>query len=138
MNRILKIDGFQKANPTKYGLDADGSSYEVELPFDLMIITGYEDIDAGFKSGIKYKKEIWEKIQVNPGDVIMCTKSGSFLIPNGVEGFVECSPMKESGPQEPSFDMFPMDKITKIGKNLYRVKPIPFEERKKMTNYTGI
>jgi hypothetical protein len=138
MNRILKIEDFQKANLTKYGLDADGSSYEVELPFDLMIITGYEDLDAGFKSGIKYKKEIWEKIQANPGDVIMCTKSGSFLIPKGVEGFVECSPMKESGSQEPSFDVFPMDKIKKIGKNLYRVKSIPFEERKKMTNYTGI
>ena len=138
MDKILRIQDFQKENPTKYGLDADGSCYEVEYPFDLMVIIGYEDLEAGFNSGMRYKTPKWEKIEASTGDTILCSKNGAFLIPKDIEGFIECSPMKESGSQEPSFDVFPKDKIKKIGKNLFRVKPIPFEDRKKMTLYKGI
>jgi len=138
MSTILKIQDFQKQNPTMYGLDADGSCYDVTAPFDLRIITGYEDLELGFKSGIKYKTPKWEKVEVGIGDSILCSKNGAFMIPKDEQGFIECKPMKKSGSQEPNFDVFPMDKLKKIGKNIFKVKSIPFEDRQKMTFYKGI
>lgn len=136
MSTIKKIDDFEKSFPTRYGLDADGSCYEVESPFDIMIIIDYEDMDGQDKTN--YKAPKWEKYKTSKGDVISCTKSGSFIIPKDKDGFVECTPLKDSKQQDISFDVFPKESLKKIGKGMFRLHPISFPERKKMTIFNGL
>ncbi len=131
MSRILKIDDFEKDFPTKYGLDADGSCYEIESPFEIMIIAGYEDISN--QGEIKYKSARWEKAQTGIGDYISCSKNGTFFIPKEKECFVECTPCKESKQQDISFDTFPEKSLKKIGKDLFKLHPMSFDEREKIT-----
>ncbi len=131
MTRILKIDNFVKDFPTKYGLDADGSYYEIKEPFEIMIIVNYEDISN--QGEIKYKTPKWQKIQVREGDFISCSKNGAFFIPKEKDGFVECTPCKESKQQDISFDTFPKNSLKKIGKDLFKLHPMSFDEREKIT-----
>ena len=136
MSRILKIDDFEESFPTKYGLDADGSCYEIKSPFDIMIIVDYEDLDG--QTDTKYKSPKWEKFKTSKGDVILCSKNGSFIFPKDREGFVECTPVKDSNQQDISFDTFPKNSLKKIGKDLFRMHSMPIEERKKMTIFNGL
>jgi hypothetical protein len=136
MSRILKIDNFERDFPTKYGLDADGSCYEVSSPFDIMIIVDYESISGDPKE--MYKKPKWEKIQANEGDFIVCNKNGTFIIPKDSDGFIECCPVKTSKQQDLDFDTFPKNSLEKKGKELFKVHSIPFKERQQMITFNLI
>jgi hypothetical protein len=135
MSRILKIDDFQKSFPTKYGLEADGSCYGVEDNLEIMVIIGYKDISD---SGSLYKSPEWKKISCVKGDIIVCTKKGTFFVPIDGQGFVECSPVKPTSSQDLEFNFFPKGSLKKIGKGLVRLHPMPIEDRKEMLIYRGL
>jgi len=136
MERILKIDNFEKNFPTKYGLDSDGSCYEVITPFKIEILSGYTE--PANKKGINYRDPIWEDFTTSDGDVILSSKNGAFIILKNSEGYIDCRPARSSNQQEPNMDTFPKDSINKIGKDLYRIRAMSFEDRKKITTTRGL
>jgi hypothetical protein len=132
MSRILKIDNFAKDFPSIYGLDADGSCYEVKEPLYLEVITGYES--KGTISGIPYFEPMWSKIKCDKGDLISASKSGCYLQAKGTEGYMECRPLSEAPEGSPKLENIPQDFITKVGKDLMNINSLSFGERNKITS----
>jgi|688.fasta_scaffold209343_2 hypothetical protein len=136
MTRISKIDDFQKEFPYRYGLPQDGSCYDVNYSFMIQVLTSYKEIYG--QSGIKYVEPVWENYTTKEGDTIISSKSGAYIIPLNSDGFIECRPIRNSGPQEPSFDVFDKNSISLVGKDLFRLHSMSFEERKKITTANGL
>jgi hypothetical protein len=132
MSRILKIDNFTKDFPSVYGLDADGTCYEVKEPFYLEVIIGYES--KGTISGVKYFEPTWSKIKCEKGDLITASKSGCYLQAKGSEGFMECKPVSETPEGSPGLENIPSKFMNKVGKDLMNIRPLSFEERNKITS----
>ena len=132
MSRILKIDNFAKDFPSVYGLDADGTCYEVKEPFYLEVIIGYES--KGTISGVKYFEPTWSKIKCEKGDLITASKSGCYLQAKGSEGFMECKPVSETPEGSPELENIPSKFMNKVGKDLMNIRPLSFEERNKITS----
>jgi hypothetical protein len=132
MSRILKIDNFTNDFPSVYGLDADGTCYEVKEPFYLEVIIGYES--KGTISGVKYFEPKWSKIKCEKGDLITASKSGCYLQAKGSEGFMECKPVSETPEGSPGLENIPSKFMNKVGKDLMNIRPLSFEERNKITS----
>jgi hypothetical protein len=132
MSRILKIDNFAKDFPSVYGLDADGSCYEVKESFYLEVITGYES--KGTISGVKYFEPTWSKIKCDKGDLISASKSGCYLQAKGTDGFMECRPISEAPEGNPKLENIPLNFVVKTGKDLMNVNSLSFAERNKITS----
>ena len=132
MSRILKIDNFTKDFPSVYGLDADGTCYEVKEPFYLEVIIGYES--KGTISRVKYFEPTWSKIKCEKGDLITASKSGCYLQAKGSEGFMECKPVSETPEGSPGLENIPSKFMNKVGKDLMNIRPLSFEERNKITS----
>jgi hypothetical protein len=132
MSRILKIDNFANDFPSVYGLDADGTCYEVKEPFYLEVIIGYES--KGTISGVKYFEPTWSKIKCEKGDLITASKSGCYLQAKGSEGFMECKPVSETPEGSPGLENIPSKFMNKVGKDLMNIRPLSFEERNKITS----
>lgn len=132
MGRILKIDNFVKDFPSIYGLDADGTCYQVNDSFYVEVLTGYES--KGTISGIPYFEPKWTKFVCNKGDVIVASKSGCYIQPKDTEGFMECRPESKSPEGEPKLEAIPKDFLTKIAKDVINTNSLSFSERNKITS----
>lgn len=127
MTRILKIDQYTNDFPSIYGLDADGSCYEIIGGLLLDALLSYKEIES-IEHG-KYFEPIWTRILTIKGDLILSSKNGAFIKFMDHVGFVPCKPGQETKPGEPPMLGFPPDFIKKIGKDLMNDKPMSFEER---------
>jgi hypothetical protein len=131
MRRIEKIDQFIKDNPTKYGLDADGYFFEVKEDFYIECIESYAK--EGKMSGIDVLKPIWTKMKAVPGDILVVNRNSSYIIPKGMDDYMECKPLqilKDKDLQDP---VYTKDKLIKIGKGVFKSKPMSFKDRLKIT-----
>lgn len=130
MNFIRNIRDFKKDDTAKYGLDGVGYFYEVSDPFDIEILTGYDESKEG------YKKR-WEKIKTSDGDTISVGKDKTYLYPNDFDGFVECRPRKEE--HSSLWNKMTNDKkIKKIGKTPSGSRPLLMSERSELSLRRGI
>lgn len=134
MARVLKLDDFSRDFPSKWGLEANGSCYEVNEPFEIDVIIGYDDAQEG---KTHYKKPKWNVYNTQDGDTLVCSQNGVFLVPKDKDLFVECCPKDIQKNKGIGFGTFPMDKLTKIGIGAVRAIPMPFEQREKLvTSYS--
>lgn len=134
MSRILKLDDYEKSSPSIYGLEADGTCYELNSDIKMQVITGYSEPDK--TADLKFREPNWESMVAKPGDILVVSNSCCYIIPKGNEGYMECRPEPRGGSQEPSFDRFDTADLTTIGKGLYRCHSLPFDVRKKITTAT--
>ncbi len=132
MNRILKIDNFVKDFPSIYGLDADGTCYQVNDSFFLEVLTGYDS--KGKISGVNYFEPTWSKFRCDKGDLITVSKSGCFIQPKDSEGFMECRPESLTPEGEPKLEAIPKKFITKIAKDVMDIHSLSFEDRNKIAS----
>jgi hypothetical protein len=128
MQNIKKIKDYENSFPTKYGLDADGTCYSVNSEFNIRVLEGYDK--EGKINDLDILVPIWKKISLIDNDLIMTSKRGAFLLPDGKESYIECMPDDTSGVEGPKFDSFPVKFLDKIGKQVMTNKPMNSKERK--------
>lgn len=134
MSRIPKIDRFQEAFPSIYGLET-GFCYEVLEEFTLEALTKYEE--GGTINGTKYYDPVWTEIKIIKGDYLMASKNGLYASLNGMEGIVQVRTKKNSS-ESPSFNNIKMSYVKKIGSDIIEKKIMSLEERGKITYTRGI
>lgn len=132
MRRILKIDNFVKDFPSKYGLDADGSCYEVIDSFYMEVLTGYEL--KGTISGIDYFLPTWSRFKCIKGDLISVSKNGCYIQAKDTGGFMECKPESKISGGEPNLVVMPGNFLNKIGKDIMNIHSLSFQERNKIAS----
>ena len=128
MQNIKKIKDYEKSFPTKYGLDADGSCYSVNSGFYIRVLEGYEK--QGKIGELDVLSSIWKKVLLIENDLIMVSKKGSFLLPEGKESYIECMPDDMSEAEGPKFDTFPKKFLDKIGTQIITNTPMNTKEKK--------
>ena len=136
MPRILKIDNFIKDFPVSYGLESDGTCYEVTNPFYIEIIEEYKK-EGEIQEQPRFAP-VWVKISTKEGDLISITESGSFIKLKGFDGFVACRPFNPRPEGEPSFNKFPDGMVEKIGKGLITGNTLSMEDRKNIIIERGL
>lgn len=131
MTRIEKIDQFLVSNPTKFGLDSDGYFFEVKEEFYIECVEDYKP--SGKILGVEFLEPVWTKIKTLPGDILIVNKNSSYIIPKGEDSYIECKPSQITKVELPNQKVYPKDKLSKIGKDVLKVKSMPFKERLKIT-----
>lgn len=131
MRRIEKIDSFTMANPSKYGLEADGDFFEVTEEMYIECIESYQKADENI--GIEVLKPVWVKMKALPGDVLIVNKDSSYIFPKGEGGYMECKPAQIIKEKDPKQEFYPSDKLLKLGKGIMKFKSLPFQDRTKIT-----
>lgn len=130
MSRIIKIDQYTKDFPSKYGLDADGSCYEVQEDFPIEGLLSYNTINSP-KYG-KILEPLWSKFIAKAKDLIMSSKNGCYIKLSDRDGFVECRPISTTKSGEPQMLAFRKEVLVKIGKDAMNAYPMSFEEREQI------
>ena len=114
-----------------YGLFPVGYRYEVKKPFEIEILTGYNEKDH------QKMEPSWEKIKTISGDLIGVTKDKTYLYPSETDGFVECRPV-QSRSSSVWNRLGSEETLVKLGKTPSGSKPLSMEERKKISLSRGI
>lgn len=114
-----------------YGLFPLGYRYEVKEPFEIEILAGYNEKDH------QKMEPSWEKIKTIPGDLIGVTKDRAYLYPSETEGFVECRPVQSESSSVWN-RLGSEETLEKLGKTPSGSRPLPMEERKKLSLSRGI
>ena len=127
MQNIKKIKDYEKSFPTKYGLDADGTCYSVKSEFSIRVLEGYKK--EGKINELDVLLPTWKKISLMDNDLIMISKRGAFLLPDGKDCYIECMPDDTSEVEGPKFDSFPVKFLDKIGKQVMTNKPMNSKEK---------
>ena len=130
MSRILKIDRFIKDFPSKYGLDADGSCYEIKRDMFIEAVLSYIDSESAEYG--KCLEEVWSRIIGKKGSIIISSKNGTFIKPIGYDGFIECRPERDTKIGEPPMLKYQIGDLEKIGKDIISCNPMSFEDMHKL------
>jgi hypothetical protein len=126
MPRILKIDQFVKDFPSMYGLNADGTSYNIQHDITIEALLSYTESESAEYG--KCLEAVWSKIVANKGGIIMASKNGVFFKPIDYEGFIECRPVSDTKIGEPQMLRFKNGDLKEIGKGLINCHPMSFED----------
>ena len=136
MPRILKIDQFVNSFPSLYGLASDGSYYDVIEDFYAEALIDY--VKKGETVKIDYLEPIWNKFNILKGDIIVSTKSGVYVQPQGYDTLLEIRPISFYPEGSPSFARFQENMLSKIGKDMTQKKIMDRQTRNKLLLTRGI
>lgn len=130
MARILKLDKFSNNSKSMYGLEGDGACFIVKKPFYVEVLSFYNREAEG---DIIKLTPSWTRIKLQNGDLISVTKEECYVELKDFEGFIPCRPENPASEETPSFSKFEIENLDRIGKNVMKSKPMPFDERKNVT-----
>jgi hypothetical protein len=126
-----KIKEYAKASDSKYGLESDGSFYEVINEFYLEVLEGYEKTEEKY-SGFNLLKPIWKELKAMKKDLLLISNKSAFIKPDGSSYYIECKPKESKNKETPNLSRFSENNIKKIGKKLERTLLMNKEEIKKI------